>query len=153
MYTRFFKLLLITTIFIFSNGYASTSEDSANFQALFNSWTRAFNQKKFPEVCLLFSKSVTADYQGSPKKNYAMMCNNFRKLFQEKDMAYHNAFKIHQVYRSKDLAAVRITWYLDIYKKGVHISSIQEEGLDVLQKQANDKWQIVNFIAFPVTNK
>lgn len=65
-------------------------------------------------------------------------------------MRYHSDFKIHQIYRSSDLAAVRITWYLHVYKNGWHVSLTREEGLDVFQKQADGKWQIVNFIAYPL---
>jgi hypothetical protein len=39
---------------------------------------------------------------------------------------------------------------LDVYNKGKHISSTQEEAIDIFQKQANKKWQIVNFIAYPI---
>ncbi|QBS09120.1 hypothetical protein [Legionella israelensis] len=67
-------------------------------------------------------------------------------------MTYQNQFKIHEVYQSNNLAAVRITWYLSVYKKGVHQYSIQEEGLDIFQKDDNNKWKIVNYIAYPVLN-
>lgn len=145
-------LLMIT---ISSIGFALNKEDRVDFQKIFAEWTAAFNEKKFPVVCNLFSKSIIANYQGAPQKNYAMICDGFRKIFQEKETIYHNDFKIHAIYRSNDLAAVRITWYLTVYKKGIQISSIQEEGLDILRRQTNNKWQIVNFIAYPVlsTNK
>lgn len=141
--------IMFVIAFFSSTGYASTTQDQITFQALFNTWTQAFNKKAFPEVCRLFSKNITADYQGAPKKNYSNLCAGFQKIFQEKDRVYHNRFKIHQIYRSNNLAAIRITWYLDVYKKDTLISSIQEEGLDVLQKQVDGEWKIVNFIAYP----
>ena len=134
-----------------SSARANAAEDQATFQAIFSAWTQAFNEKRFPEVCNLFSRSVVANYQGAPPKDYSGICNGFKKIFQEKDVVYRNDFKIRQIYRSNDMAAVRITWYLDVYKEGAHLSSIQEEGLDVFQKQANGRWEIVNFIAYPVS--
>ncbi|VVC75377.1 hypothetical protein AQUSIP_06670 [Aquicella siphonis] len=152
---RLFYLLVISLISVSltSNGYASKANDKVLFQELFKSWTKTFNQKKYPEVCDLFSKSIVADYQGSQRKNYSKLCFGFKKIFKEKNMVYHNNFKIHKIYHSNNLAAVRITWYLDIYKNGAHVSTIQEEGLDILQKQSNNQWQIVNFIAYPVSQQ
>lgn len=155
MYRTLFTLwaVMLAAIFFVAPGYAGTEEELPDFQGIFTSWTQAFNQKEFPRVCDLFSKSITADYQGAPRKNYSSMCDGFRKIFQEKEMRYRNSFKIHQIYHANNLAAVRVTWYLDVYKKGVRISSIQEEGMDVFQKQADGKWRIVNFIAYPIASK
>jgi ketosteroid isomerase-like protein len=144
-------LLALPFLLFLSRGYAGALEDRAMFQALFDAWTQAFNQKKYPEVCKLFAKSITADYQGAARKDYAGMCDGFRKIFEEDDAVYHNEFRIHEIYRSNDVAAVRITWYLTVHKNGSHFASIQEEGLDVLRKQSNGRWQIVNFIAYPVS--
>ena len=143
-------LMVVMSAACMPTAHASDAEDLAAFQALFRTWTKAFNEKKFPEVCNLFSRSLIADYQGAPTKDYATICNGFERIFKQTGIAYHNDFKIHRIYRSNDQAAVRITWYLDVYKEGAHLSSIQEEGLDVFQQQESGKWEIVNFIAYPV---
>ena len=148
---NFAALIIVLGAAGVSNAQASAEEDQAAFQAVFSAWTQAFNEKRFPEVCDLFSRSVIAAYQGAPAKNYTTLCNGFEKIFQQAGIVYHNDFKIHQIYRSNDQAAVRITWYLDVYKEGAHLSSIQEEGLDIFQKQESGKWEIVNFIAYPVS--
>lgn len=142
---KIFSLLLLSQITL-----ANTNHDEAALHTLFSSWTKTFNEKKFPQVCDLFAPSVIANYQGAPTKNHAKICQGFQTIFQEKDTLYHNDFKIHHIYQEKNLAAVRITWYLTTYKHGKKIAFTQEEGLDVLQKQANGKWQIVNFIAYPI---
>lgn len=145
--------ILLLTLFLFSGtGYANTTQDQITFNKLFSAWTLAFNQKKHHEVCQLFSKSLTSDYQGAPHKHYTKLCDDLKKILSDNELRYHNRFKIHQIYRSNDLAAVRITWYLDVYKNGKHLSTTQEEGLDILNKEANGKWQIVNFLAYPVKN-
>lgn len=152
---KYIKLfIMLIPICFLSEIHASPKTIKAvNFQQIFSDWTKAFNEKKFPQVCELFAKSISADYQGSPQKDYNKICDGFKKIFQEKDTIYHNDFKIHHIYSSNAFAAVRITWYLHIYKNGKQTSSIQEEGLDIFQKQANGKWQIVNFIAYPVETK
>ncbi len=147
---KFAVLIFTLNAACISSAQANDVEDKATFQTIFTEWTKAFNDKKFPEVCGLFSRSVIAAYQGAPAKDYAALCNGFEKIFQQAGFVYHNDFRIHQIYRSNDQAAVRITWYLDVYEKGVHLSSIQEEGLDIFQKRESGKWEIVNFIAYPV---
>lgn len=142
--------ILLVALTFFSETHAGIKDNKINFQKIFSTWTKAFNEKKFPEVCELFSKSITADYQGTPRKDYSIICNGFKKIFAEKNKYYHNAFKIHHLYHSNDLAAVRITWYLDVYEKGKHISSTREEGLDIFQKQANGDWKIIYFLAYPL---
>jgi ketosteroid isomerase-like protein len=144
------SLIIALSLACMSSAHADAAEDRETFQAIFSAWTQSFNEKRFPEVCNLFSRSLSADYQGARTKDYAGICNGFKTIFQEKDVIYHNDFKIHQIVRANDLAAVRITWYLNVYKEGAHVSAIQEEGLDVFQRQANGNWEIVNFIAYPV---
>lgn len=133
--------------------FAHIKNESIDFEQIFDSWTKAFNQKKYPEVCELFSKKVKADYQGAPRKNYSTICSGFHKIFQKTEMTYQNHFKIHEIYQSNNLAAVRITWYLNVYNKGILQYSLQEEGLDIFQKHSNNKWKIVNYIAYPVLKK
>lgn len=146
-------LLLASGALASSAAHADATEDQATFQAIFSDWTHAFNEKRFPEVCDLFSPALVADYQGAQKKDYSSICNGFKKIFAEQGVVYHNDFRIHQVYRANDLAAVRITWYLDVRKDGSPESAVQEEGLDVFQRQEDGKWKIVNFIAYPVLTK
>lgn len=128
-------LIVALNVVFMSTAQANVAEDEATFQAIFRAWTQAFNEQRFPEVCKLFSRSLIADYQGAQTKNYSSMGNGFKKIFEEREVVYHNDLKLHQIYRSNDLATVRITWYLNICKEGVHLSSMQEEGLDVFQKQ------------------
>ncbi|KTD74964.1 YybH family protein [Legionella waltersii] len=129
---------------------ANESNDYALFEKLFTDWTLAFNQKKLAQTCALFSKDLKADFQGAPIKSYDSICEGFKKVFRQKEKRYHYRFKINQVYRSGNLAAVRITWYFLEYKKGRLISKTQDEGLDVFLKDSNHQWKIVNYIAYPV---
>lgn len=122
--------------------------DHSTFKRLFADWTTAFNHKDLSRSCALFSKSVIADYQNFPPKNYISICNGFKKIFQEKDHRYRYHFKIHHIYHSGDLAVIRITWYLYLYQHAKLISITQDEGMDVLEKNQSGQWQIVNYLAY-----
>lgn len=137
-------MIVIMTAFFTHECGASNNTD---IEKTFTDWTQAFNQKNLPGTCRLFSKNVTANYQGTPAKNYDILCSGFKKVFAESQQ-YQYQFKIHDIYRAENLAAVRITWYLKISDHGKVISETQDEGLDVLQRQ-NDEWKIVNYIGYP----
>ena len=130
----------------------SCSNNSEQFNYLFQSWTDAFNKKQLSQTCALFSKNVTALYQGIPSKDYSSICNGFKKIFNQKKMKYQYDFKIHRIYCEARLAVVRITWYLKIFDQKKLVNVVQDEGMDVLTKDKGH-WQIINYIAFPVSKK
>lgn len=133
------------------NAQAKTNthkEDHQLFERLFTDWTAAFNRKDVTGSCQLFSKSVIANYQGIPEKNYTSICDGFKKIFNMNEQRYHYSFKLHDVYRSGNLAAVRITWYLRVYEDGKLKSRTQDEGMDVFEKNEAGSWQIVNYIGY-----
>lgn len=120
------------------------------FDQIFLAWVDAFNHKNLAGSCNLFSKNLLASYQGVPPKNYYTVCNGFKKIFHEtRDYQYH--FKLHQIYRANDLAAVRITWYLRISEQGKLISTVQDEGLDIFKQNKRGEWKIINYLGYPKT--
>lgn len=142
-------IILILAIFFVSHVYAAMNlEDNRLFYKIFNEWTAAFNKKDLKKSCELFSHKMIADYARLPQKNYTSICDGFKKTFAESQRHYQYSFKIRHIYRSNDLAAVRITWFLLIYEKGKLISSSQDEGMDIFQKNPEGKWQIVDFLSY-----
>lgn len=133
--------------------YAEQKSDVTIFQALFEKWTYSFNHQNLPATCNLFSPALSANYQGVAAKNYASICAGFKKIFQETQRHYHYRFKLHHVYHCHDLAVARMTWYLQINEQGKPTSLTRDEGIDVLQKNKQGQWQIVNYLAYPVINK
>ncbi|RDI44540.1 hypothetical protein [Aquicella lusitana] len=144
------RLSLLPLLLISMQAAAVKPADYKLFENIFTHWTAAFNQKKWPESCHLFSKSLVADYQGYPQKSYDTVCNGFKKVFQETEKDYHYRFKLRDVYRNGNLAAVRITWFLDISENNKNVSSTRDEGIDILQKQSSGEWKIVNYLGYPV---
>lgn len=142
-------VFFINLCFMIPNVFAAEKNNAMPlFQHIFSVWTDAFNRKDLAGSCDLFSVHVEANYQGAPRKNYESICNGFKKVFQEnRDYKYH--FKLHQVYHSNDMASIRVTWYLQIYKHGKVISRTVDEGLDVFQRDKEGRWKIIYYLAYP----
>jgi SnoaL-like domain len=77
------------------------------FQRIFEEWTAAFNRKDLAKSRALFSKSLTADYQGAPRRKYALIREGFKRVFADKGRKDVYRFDLHDVYRSGDLAEAR----------------------------------------------
>ncbi len=149
MYRLINSILFILLLSLTSSLYAvQTKNDISTFEELFSNWTYSFNHKDISKTCGLFSTNVIANYQGIPQKNYSSICNGFRKIFKEKHRKYQYKFKLHNIYHSQNLAAVRITWYLYVYENNKQISVTQDEGIDILEKNKQGKWQIINYLAY-----
>jgi len=149
----FFCLFSIYSFNVYSKPENSALKNTIafnEFEKLFSDWTDAFNNKDLKQTCALFANSVIANYQGVPPKNYGTICGGFNKVFQQKKRKYHYQFKLHHVYVRQNIAIARITWTLKIYKNGKVISKVQDEGIDVLQKNAKGEWEIIEYLAYPV---
>lgn len=149
---KLIKLGLIMVVIGFSNFVSADSkhDNKQLFNQIFSEWTNAFNNKDLAKSCELFSPKVVADYQGYPRKNHHTICHGFKKVFLEPDHRYQYSFKLHEIYRANNLAAVRITWYLKVFENDKLKSSTQDEGMDIFEKNSAGKWQIVNYIGYPI---
>lgn len=142
-------LLLVIVLLTTSSVYANQEKnDPLLFEKLFADWTKAFNNKDIVNSCDLFSKSVIANYRGIPPKDYVAICDGFKKIFKEKNRKYRYRFTLHEIYQSFNLAAIRITWYLTVTEKNKPTMVSQDEGMDVLQKNKDGRWKIVNYLAY-----
>jgi ketosteroid isomerase-like protein len=139
--------LFTSSVFALENTKTITN-DKIVFEELFNRWTEAFNHQDLDGSCALFAKSVKAKYRGVSEKDYTAICNGFAKVFNEKDKSYSYSFDLHDIYWNGNLAVARITWYLQIKENGRNKSIIQDEGMDVLEKNEQGEWKIVNYLAF-----
>ena len=127
------------------------NQDGRLFHKILSDWTEAFNRRDLARACHLFSPVVVANYQGVPAKNYTTICDGFKTIFANTARRYQYHFKIHQVYRANGLAAVRLTWYLQVNGHGRVVLDSTDEGLDVFEKNKQGEWQIVNYLAYPIS--
>jgi ketosteroid isomerase-like protein len=130
--------------------FAETVVDNQEFEKIFTDWSDAFNHKNLAATCHLFAKNVIANYQGFSQRNYSDICSGFNTIFNQINVSYQYKFKLQNVYQQANLAVVRITWYLQVYKRKKLISSIQDEGMDVFSKSKDGHWEIINYISYPV---
>lgn len=144
--------LILFCFFITAQAKPNNAVDNAVFNILFTTWTTAFNNKNLPQTCALFSPKLKADYRGTPPKTFTSICDGFKKVFADKSRKYVYRFKLNDIYATGDLAAVRITWYLDIYENEKLISTTQDEGLDILQKTPAG-WKIVNYLGYEASSE
>lgn len=150
---EYINLLLGLLVLLWSQfSIGASSEDRMIFKKLFTDWTTAFNNRELVKSCDLFSLHVVADYRGIKRKNYTNICNGFKKIFTDDLRKYHYSFKLHEIYKSEFLAAVRITWYLKITNKNGSVTYVQDEGLDILEKNGKNKWKIINYLSYPTGN-
>lgn len=127
-----------------------SSQDHRMFEKIFSDWTAAFNRKDLTKSCDLFATEVKANYQGVPAKNYQTICDGFKKIFHSDLKSYQYHFQLHDVYREGNLAALRITWYLEIYEHGQLKSKTEDEGIDIFKRDHQGQWKIVNYIGYQV---
>ncbi|MCC5015227.1 MULTISPECIES: hypothetical protein [unclassified Legionella] len=149
---EYVTLLVSLALLCSQVAFGAISEDRVFFKKLFTNWTTAFNNRELAKSCNLFSVHIVADYRGISRKNYTNICNGFKKIFADDTRKYHYSFKLHEIYRSEFLAAVRITWYLEIANKNGGVIHVQDEGLDILEKNSKGEWKIINYLSYPTGN-
>ena len=125
----------------------AAESDAKLFDHLFAQWTHSFNKKDLAGSTSLFSKECIATMPDAPHKDYESICNGFKNIFASQTNGIQYKYKIQKIFRSGDLATVRITWYSSNYKQGKLVATSTEQGLDVFRKE-KDGWKIVNFIAY-----
>lgn len=146
----FLKTSLIAMLLLFQQMAFAKSPPAVNtLNRTFSDWTTSFNRKDLEATCSLFAPNVILEYQGQPPKTYSEVCTRFRKLFADNDLKYHYEYKIHDIYLTDDWAAVRITWILKADRKNKNVILIQEEGMDIMTKNAAGKWSIIRSFAYP----
>lgn len=126
----------------------STSADAKSFDKLYADWTKSFNKKDMAGTMSIFAPTCTASLPDATHKTYNQIENGFKKLFAQKNKSYQYTYDVHNIYHEGDLAAVRITWHLAVSEGGKLLEKTNEHGLDVLKRDTNGAWQIVNWVAF-----
>jgi ketosteroid isomerase-like protein len=111
-------------------------------------WTNDFNTGNIREVCDLFSSDLRYDYRGFPERAYNDMCDGLRRSLTDRTKRYSYSLAIKEILVSGDLAVVRLTWTLTITRPGGQPEVSREHGIDVFQRQRDQSWKIIRFIAY-----
>jgi len=145
---RLFLTLTLASLSPLSAHADTTALDRKSFDKLYSDWTMAFNKKDMVGTMRIFAPTCVASLPDATHKTYAQIDRGFKKLFADKEKSYRYTYDVHDIYHSGDLAAVRITWHLTVTEKGKIADTTNEHGLDVLQRDKQGAWQIVNWVAF-----
>jgi len=131
-----------------TNDAKSLTSDAKSFDKLYADWTKSFNQKDMVGTMSIFAPVCEAALPDANHKTYDQIEAGFKKLFADKSKSFKYTYDVLHIWRSGDLAAVRITWHLSTYENGKLIDKNDELGMDVLKRNKQGTWQIVNWVAF-----
>jgi steroid delta-isomerase len=146
------RRLIVATILLGAFGpptsAQSSATDEAAIRAALTQWTDDFNAGNTAAVCDLFAPGLRYDYRGFPERGYQDICDGLRGSLTDQTTRYHYSLAVKDIVVSSDLAAVRLTWTLQVTKPGAPPQISQEPGIDIFRKQPDGAWKIVRFIAY-----
>lgn len=129
---------------------ADTAADERAIGERLERWTAAFNARDAVGACDLFAPDLVYALPGLVDATYERMCGNLTKALADPNLTMTYAQPdIHEILVDGDLAVVRLTWTLTATAGG-RTDTTSDEGLDVFRRQADGRWSIVRFLAFPV---
>jgi ketosteroid isomerase-like protein len=150
--TAMLRRLMIALILISPTGSRSRSQsaepDQTAIRAALTKWTDDFNAGNVAAVCGLFAPDLRYDYKGFPERTYQDICDGLRRSLTDQTKRYHYSLAIKEIIVSSDLAAVRLTWTLQVTKSNVPPQISHEHGIDVFRKESDGAWKIIRFIAY-----
>ena len=126
----------------------STGPDQAAIAGALAKWTDDFNTGNVAAVCGLFAPDLRYDYKGFPERSYRDICDGLRRSLTDRTKRYHYSLAIKEIVVSTGLAAVRLTWTLQVTKPDAPPQISHEHGIDIFRKESDGAWKIIRFIAY-----
>jgi uncharacterized protein (TIGR02246 family) len=112
-------------------------------------WMEDFNAGRADKVCALFAPDLIAQYRGQPERGYEQLCELLKRSLADHSKRYRYALAIKEILVEGDLAAVRLTWTLQVRgKDAADATTTEEPGLDIFRRQADGSWKISRYIAY-----
>ena len=130
------------------SGAQSADADQAAIRAALTKWTDDFNARNVAAVCGLFAPDLRYDYKGFPERGYQDICDGLRGSLTDQTRRYHYSLAIKDIVVSADLAAVRLTWILQVTKPDAPPQISREHGIDIFHKTSDGAWKIIRFMAY-----
>lgn len=127
----------------------SDTPDEAAIRRALTQWMEDFNAGRVDRVCALFAPDLIAQYRGQPERGYEQLCELLKRSLADRSKSYRYALAIKEILVEGDLAAVRLTWTLQVRgKDAASETSSEEPGLDIFRRQADGSWKISRFLAY-----
>jgi ketosteroid isomerase-like protein len=139
---------LIASVFMSTGSGRARAEDPAtDIRAALEQWRLDFNGRRSANICGLFANDLRYDFRGLPEQDYSLLCNRLHRALGDTTRSFHYDLRIKEIIVSGSLAIVRLTWISTLTANG-NSDTHEEPGLDVFQKQAGGRWQIIRYIAY-----
>ena len=108
-----------------------------------------FQRAAVREYLRAFTKDLRYDFRGLPEQNYSLLCDRLQRALSDATRSFRYDLRIKEIIVFGSLAIVRLTWISTLTANG-NSDTHEEPGLDVFQKQADGRWQIIRYIAYEV---
>jgi steroid delta-isomerase len=119
-------------------------------RAALDSWRQDFNAGRAERVCDLFARDAIASYQGQPERRYDAICGLIKTALADTTRRLAYTVDIKEVLVFGAVATVRLVWTLQIAPKdGTPSYRVEEQAMDLFQRQADGKWRIIRSLAYP----
>jgi ketosteroid isomerase-like protein len=147
-WVRTISAALIASVLMSTGPETVRAEDpAANIRAALEQWRLDFNARRSANICGLFATDLRYDFRGLPEQNYSLLCNRLHRALSDTTASFHYDLRIKEIIVSGSLGIVRLTWISTLTANG-NSDTHEEPGLDVFQKQADGRWQIIRYIAY-----
>ena len=147
-YRRLGGVLVLVVTVAASATCARADSDQTAIKERLQRWTAAFNARDAAGVCDLFAPDLVYSVPEVIHGRRETLCGNLSKLFDQPGLQLHyDEPDIHEVVISGDVAIVRLTWTLTVWK-GAEKDVTTEEGMDFFRRQPDRRWSIARFISF-----
>jgi steroid delta-isomerase len=130
-------------------GAWAADDPAAAIRAALEQWRLDFNARRADHICDLFSPNLRYDFQGLPEQTYPLLCARLHRALADHSRSFQNGLRIKEIIVAGSLAVVRLTWIATVTPAGGQGTTVDEQGLDVFQRQADGRWQIIRYIAYP----
>ncbi len=148
------RMTLAAAVILFATVWGCNQSPAAAdpptvIRAALEHWRDDFNARRANDICDLFAHNLRYDFQGLPEQNYTQLCTRLHHALADPTQSFHYGLRIKEVIVSGDLAVVRLTWISTLTRKDGKSEIEDEPGLDVFQRQADGKWQIIRYMSYP----
>jgi uncharacterized protein (TIGR02246 family) len=152
IFNRFMLVALLWFGGCVSTAFADDVADRAAITARLQGWATAFNAKDGKRVCSIFAKDLIATVPDVVDSSRDALCGRLSALLAKTNVQFNYRPDILEIIISGNLAVVRVNWTLTIKRNGVENSGV-EPGMDVFERQPDNNWSIIRFLAFTTKDR
>ncbi|MCB8881471.1 hypothetical protein ACELLULO517_14570 [Acidisoma cellulosilytica] len=146
------RILVGATIACFGiglDGAAYAQPDSASaIRTALEHWRVDFNARRSAHICDLFSTDLRYDFRGLPEQSYPLLCARLHRALADNTKTFQYGLHIKEIIVSGSMAAVRLTWISTVTLSNKDVTTHEEPGMDIFQRQSDGHWKIMRYLAY-----